>query len=161
MVFELRKTSRKKLARILCCRTPKKHRVVGVSERATIRPESLSCFFTAVRVLGPSHICVSATDSCLFRRHTSAACAKLMCVACKPVFVCVCRQQHTCSYRKDDESAKMYIYILHHTNMSIVATHMYKPSFVDPRDALETSSLRKVAREVSASGKLKSVSYFF
>ena len=77
------------------------------------------------------------------------------------VCVCVCRQQHTCLYRKDDESAKMYIYILHHTNMSIVATHMYKPSFVDPRDALETSSLRKVACEVSASGKLKSVSYFF
>ena len=116
---------------------PKKHRVVGVLERATIRPESLSWFFYCCACSRPvTHLCFC--DRFMLVQAAHKCCMRKTYVCCLQTCVCVC----VCV---DNESAKMYIYILHHTNMSIVATHMYKPSFVDPRDALETSSLRKVA----------------
>ena len=141
---------------------PKKQRVVGVSERATIRPESL-VFFLLLCVFSARHTFVFLRQIHACLGGTQVLHAPNLCVLPANMCLCVCvsTTAHMFVPQGRRERKNVYIYILHHTNMSIVATHMYKPSFVDPRDALETSSLRKVACEVSASGKLKSVSYFF
>ena len=68
-------------------------------------------------------MCVPATNSGTCRWHTGMVYTRAFKVCCVSTCVCVCRRQHTDVYRKDD----------------VAATDTYY--FLDPRDALATSSL--------------------